>query len=121
MIFITSENEEIEVSEEFARESNVLKNMFSDLGDFPKTLDMKSITSRTLRNMLEYFEASTQKQNTTESFFQKKDWLSDLVPLLIAADYLLYEKLYQDAIRFVAQKYQDLSIPELEAYFRYQW
>jgi hypothetical protein len=122
MRFITSDSE-IEVPEEFARESNVLKNMYSDLGDFPETLDMRTISGQTLRNMIEYYEStkSAPKQDVIESFFQAKDWLHDIVPMLIAADYLLYEKLYQDAIRFVAKKYQDLSIPELESYFKYQW
>lgn len=120
MIITTSDNENIEVSDAFAFQSNLLRNMYQDLGSFPETLELRNITSHTLRLILEYYESRRHLTHLPilDVFFKTKKWKNDIVPLLIAADYLLYESLYQDTVRFVSQKYQDLNITELEAYFQ---
>lgn len=117
MIVVTSDGENIELQDDFVMELNLLKNMYGDLGSFPETLELKNVSSKTLRNMMEY--QKTPSQNV-KVFFQKLPWTSEMQEILMAADYLFYEKLYKDLVSFMSELYQASMLEQLEAYFSNQ-
>ena len=114
LTLLTKGNDKIEVSYEFALKSMFLKNMFDDLGCFPEVMEINTVETNTLKLMINLY---TNKENHD---FGALSFGDDIVPMLIACDYLQFEELFEEVIKWVAKHFQQLSVSEIRNYLGYE-
>lgn len=103
----TQDNQVIEVAQEKACKSTLLKNLLEDLGDSVEPIPLQ-VSSKTLNKVLEYFELDEH-----EDYFSKMD-RDFLFEVIIAANFLDIEDLLDNACKKVADMLKNKSVEEIK-------
>lgn len=103
----TQDNQVIELAQETAYKSVLLKNLVEDLGDSEEPIPLQNVTSKTFNKVLEYFELKEH-----EDYFAKMD-RDFLFEVILAANFLDIEDLLDKACKKVADSLKDKSVEEI--------
>jgi hypothetical protein len=115
MLLITSDKVSVEIPDSLVMQSELLKNMHTDIG-LPEQLDIDNVTSEVVDKIITWHNMKIQKQ-TPNLFFHALHFKTELLPIMVAADFLMIDELFQGAMKYVRDQIKMLTPQQLREYF----
>lgn len=111
MKIVTSDKVHMELPDSIVHRSELLKNMESDLGSIEDELELPNVSSDVLKHIVRW-----HARQRDVPFFHRLKFREELLPLMMAADFLMMDDLFSGALKYIRDQIKMLAPQDLREY-----